>query len=123
MGKPCEVMVVDDNLDAAMMLSELVRWLGGKVEVAYDGMQALATMQAFHPRIVFLDIGMPGMNGFELARRIRADAENAGAFLVSVSGWNDAGTKAQAREAGIDLHVGKPISVEQIRATMVHCEG
>jgi CheY-like chemotaxis protein len=123
MRQPCEVLVVDDNLDAAEMLSELVKWLGCKVEVANYGLQALTKLQSFHPRIVFLDIGMPGMNGFELARQIRADAANGCAYLVSVSGWNDPATAASARAAGIDLHVPKPISLDQIKSTITRCAG
>ncbi|TWI66194.1 response regulator receiver domain-containing protein [Pseudoduganella lurida] len=122
MGKPCEIMVVDDNLDAASTLSELVQCLGYKVEVAHDGVEALDKLQAFHPSIVFLDIGMPRMDGFELARRIRSNAELASAYLVSVSGWNDPATAARAQAAGIDLHVRKPISLEQIQSTLAHCE-
>lgn len=121
MADLCEVMVVDDNEDAAAMLSELVACMGCRVEVANDGFQALAKLASFHPRIVFLDIGMPGMDGFELARKIRCDAANCSAYLVAVSGWGDAETIERGRAAGIDLHVQKPICLELINSTLARC--
>lgn len=103
------------------MLSEVVKFLGHTVEVVFDGFEAIDTLREFHPEVVFMDIGMPGMDGFELAQRIRSDATNASAYLVSVSGWGDAATAARARSAGIDVHVSKPISLEQIQVALTHC--
>lgn len=104
------VLVVDDNADGAESLSELLRLLGHEVRTAPDGPAALGTARAFRPAVVLCDIGLPGMDGYEVARRLRADAATAGAVLVAVTGWGSDDDRRKSREAGFDRHLTKPVA-------------
>jgi signal transduction histidine kinase len=107
------VLVVDDNHDAADLLAELVETFGHSAEVAYDGTDALALARARRFDVVFCDIGLPGMSGYDVARAMRASGMS-GARLVAVSGYAQAEDVAAAREAGFDAHVAKPPEAERI---------
>src|SRR5262249_34098304 len=89
-------------------LGMLLRLMGHEAEVAYDGRAALEAALASAPEVVLLDIGMPGMNGYEVARRLRERADFAG-VLVAVTGWAPEGDVRKAREAGFDHHLTKPV--------------
>src|SRR5690606_4195638 len=102
------VLIVDDNVDAASMLSRLVSLLGHETCVALDGLKALEAMPAFHPDIVLLDIGMPGMNGYDVARRIR-ESGGAQPVLVALTGWGQVKDKQRAAEAGFDHYLVRPV--------------
>jgi PAS domain S-box-containing protein len=108
------VLVVDDNEDAAQTLAELVRMLGHHAEVAYDGPTALRRAGECHPDLVLCDIGLPGMDGYEVARELRA-AQGRGLRLVAVSGYALPEDVTHAEQAGFDEHVAKPCSLEHIR--------
>jgi CheY-like chemotaxis protein/two-component sensor histidine kinase len=119
MGTPlpansAKVLVVDDNKDAADMLSLYLEALGHEVSVAYDSGDALAVAEQTSPTVVFLDIGLPGMNGYQLARRLRAAPGTAGSLLVAVTGYGQPGDKERAMHAGFDHHLVKPVNVSQI---------
>jgi len=103
------VMVVDDNRDAAESLGMLLEMENCTVSVAFDGLQALGALEAFKPDIVLLDIGMPGMDGYELARRIRATPMGSELVLVALTGWGQADDKKRAMDAGFDEHLTKPV--------------
>ena len=105
---PLRVMVVDDNRDAALSLAELLELGGHQVEVAHSGEAALALAQQFAPQLCLLDIGMPGMNGYELAERLRA-AHGTTMRLAALTGWGQQEDKRQAMKAGFDHHLTKPI--------------
>jgi len=107
------ILVVDDNQDAAETLGELLRTLGAVVVTAHSGPDALAAFAAHRPDVVLLDLGLPGMDGFEVARRLRADAGNA-VQLIAVSGWGQEGDRRRARLAGFDHHLVKPPDIEQL---------
>jgi PAS domain S-box-containing protein len=107
------VLVVDDNRDAAESLADLLRMDGHDVEVAYDGPSALERLAAGTPEIVLCDIGLPGMDGYEVARAIRASG-GRGLKLVALSGYAQAEDVRRAREAGFDAHVAKPPDVEEL---------
>jgi PAS domain S-box-containing protein len=111
------VLVVDDNRDAADSLAQLVAVLGHEAEVAYDGEAALALVRARPPDVVLCDIGLPGMDGYELARRIRASS-GAQLRLIAVSGYAQPDDVAQAMAAGYDAHVAKPADPERIAALL-----
>jgi PAS domain S-box-containing protein len=102
------VLIVDDNLDAAATLDGLMRALGHTTRVAHGGAQALALAEAFHPQVVLLDLGLPDINGYEVARHLR---ERAGApmKIVAVTGWGAESDRSRAREAGFDVHLVKPV--------------
>jgi len=105
----CRILVVDDNRDAAQSLVVMLRLSGGEVEAAHDGVQALRIAERFRPDLVLLDLGMPGLNGFDVARRIRAEPWGASIKLVAQTGWGQDHDRQRAREAGFDVHLTKPI--------------
>ncbi|HEX9051375.1 MAG TPA: PAS domain S-box protein [Anaeromyxobacter sp.] len=107
------VLVVDDSRDAADSLAQVVELLGHSAEVVYDGAAAVARVEASAPEVVLCDIGLPGMDGYEVARRVRA-ARGAGVRLVAVTGYAQPEDLARAVEAGFDAHLPKPPTPEQI---------
>jgi CheY-like chemotaxis protein len=102
------VLVADDNPDGADSLALIVRAFGCSVRAVYDGPAAVRETQDFQPDIVFLDLGMPGMDGLEAARRIRGLPAGQRAMLVAVTGWGQERDRQATREAGFDVHVVKP---------------
>ena len=112
------VLVVDDNRDAAETLAALLNMLGHSAPVANDGRQALRMLPSLHPDVVFLDLGMPGMSGYEVAAAIRADARFAGVRLVALTGWGGEADRARTRAAGFDEHLTKPATVEAIEEVL-----
>lgn len=108
------VLVVDDNRDAAETLAALLDMLGHRAPVANDGNQALRMLPGLMPDVVFLDLGMPGMSGYEVAAAIRQDARFAGVRLVALTGWGGEEDRARTRDAGFDDHLTKPATVEAI---------
>jgi CheY-like chemotaxis protein len=106
---PRRVLIVDDNVDAAESLRMLLELSGHVVAVEYGGAAALDTVASFRPDVVLLDIGLPDVDGYEVAREIRARHGPNGLTLVAVSGWGQAEDKQRAADAGIDLHFTKPI--------------
>ncbi|ALK96242.1 hypothetical protein AB595_14650 [Massilia sp. WF1] len=107
-------LVVDDNQDAAVTLAELLRTLDQDVELAYDGLSAVSTAEALQPDIVILDIGLPGIDGYEAARRILANPANNRPILIALTGWGEEGDKKQAAEAGFDAHLLKPVEFTRL---------
>ena len=110
-------MVVDDNVDAANSLARVLRQIYKQdVRVAHDGPEALAIAGDFRPEIVLLDIGMPGMDGYEVARRLRSSPASRGVLLVALTGWGQDSDRQKAKEAGFDAHMVKPVDPEGPRA-------
>jgi two-component system CheB/CheR fusion protein len=112
------VLVVDDNRDAAESLSMLLTMLGGDVRVAYSGEQGLAVAAEHQPVLAFLDIGMPGMNGYEVAAKLRETSSSGRLTLVAVTGWGQPKDRALAARAGFDHHLTKPADVDQLRTLL-----
>jgi signal transduction histidine kinase/DNA-binding response OmpR family regulator len=112
------VLVVDDNEDAAETLAMLLGLIGADVRVAHDGPAALAAFAAFAPEVVLLDIGMPGMDGYEVARRLRALDPARDTSIVALTGWGQSEDRRLAREAGFDHHLVKPANVDALRAIL-----
>jgi CheY-like chemotaxis protein/anti-sigma regulatory factor (Ser/Thr protein kinase) len=108
------VLVVDDNIDAAESLSALIELRGHSSRMAHDGTQALRVAKEFLPAVIFLDIGMPGMNGYEVARAIRNTPELGQVTLIALTGWGAENDRAQTREAGFDAHLIKPVMLAAI---------
>ena len=113
------VLVVDDNEDAIETLQTLLESLGATVAVAGNGREALAQFERFAPDAVLLDIGMPGMDGYEVARRIRALPAGAAASLVAVTGWGQQEDVRRCFEAGFDHHLVKPVDVDRLWTLIV----
>jgi PAS domain S-box-containing protein len=103
------VLVVDDNRDAAESLGMLLRLSGCEVEVAFSGATAIEVVEQFEPDVVILDIGMPGMDGYETVRRLRAGRRGKDMLLVALTGWGQKEDKQRALEAGFDEHLTKPM--------------
>jgi signal transduction histidine kinase/ActR/RegA family two-component response regulator len=108
------VMVVDDNVDAAQMLAALLEVQGHAVCVEYDGKGALAHAQRDCPDVLLLDIGLPDMDGYELARRLRSQPESAGATLVALTGYGQSQDRKEAEQAGFDHYLVKPADLDQV---------
>jgi len=113
---PLTILVVDDNQDAAESMRLLLRQVGADVRVAHDGPQALAAFDAHRPRMVLLDIGMPGMDGYEVARRMRASPYAPQASLVALTGWGQDEDRKRVREAGFDHHLVKPADLGTLQS-------
>ena len=111
---PCRIMVADDNRGIVLTLASLLRTKGHEVRIAHDGVEALAISGSFKPHLALLDIGMPGMNGYEVARRIREQPWGNNILLVAMTGWGQDEDKRQARVAGFDHHMTKPVSAADL---------
>lgn len=108
------ILVVDDNQDSAETLSILLQMLGYNVSVAYDGEEALQKAIDLRPGVVLLDIGLPKLNGYEVARRIRLEPWGNAPMLVAITGWGQAEDKDLSREAGFDHHLVKPVEPDTL---------
>jgi signal transduction histidine kinase len=117
-AKPLRVLIVDDNEDSATVLGHLLKLWGHDVRTARDGRDALAAAHRWQPDVVLLDIGLPEMDGYEIARRLRADPGMAGAFLVAVTGYGQDEDRRRAREAGFDEHVVKPVDLARLQVVL-----
>jgi len=106
---PLRVIAVDDSVDLADSLALMLRFMGHEVRAFYDGQAALDAVDEFRPDLVIVDIGMPGMDGYELARRLRLTPAAGKAFIVALTGWGGADDRAQSRAAGINEHLVKPV--------------
>ncbi|HZX27655.1 MAG TPA: response regulator, partial [Telluria sp.] len=111
---PRRVLVVDDNVDAADMLGAFVHALGYEVDLAHDADTALETARRHPPGICLLDIGLPDTDGYELARRLRADPATEHATLVAVTGYGQERDRARAAEAGFDHYLIKPVATDKL---------
>jgi CheY-like chemotaxis protein/anti-sigma regulatory factor (Ser/Thr protein kinase) len=111
----CRVLVVDDNKSAASMMSMVIKLLGHDVRTAHDGLEAVELAGDFLPQIVLMDLGMPKLNGYEAARRIRNQSWGRNMILVALTGWGQEEDKQRTREAGFDHHLIKPVEPAELR--------
>jgi PAS domain S-box-containing protein len=109
LGRPRRVLVVDDNADNAESLSELLRALRHETQIVFDGPSAVDAVASFAPEVVLLDIGLPGYDGYEVARRIRESAGGRNIRLIAITGWGQEDDKRRAWAAGFDAHLTKPV--------------
>jgi signal transduction histidine kinase len=112
---PRRIFIVDDNEDSADTLAMMLELLGHAVRCSYDPHEAIDAVAAFAPDIVFLDIGMPGLSGYDVARRLRALPNGADMILVAVTGWGQPDDRRRTAETGFDSHLVKPVDLEAIR--------
>jgi signal transduction histidine kinase/ActR/RegA family two-component response regulator len=115
---PLRILVVDDNEDAADMLAMLLEASGHEVLVEHGPEQALARARHTAPQVCLLDLGLPGMDGAELARRLRAQPDTAHALLIAVTGYGQERDRARTRDAGLDHHLVKPIDLDRLQAIL-----
>lgn len=117
---PRRILVVDDNVDAADSLAVLLRLEGHEVRVAHDGPGALAAVQADPPDVVILDLGMPGMDGFQVARRLKEQPGAKDVLLVALTGWSQEEDRRRCYEVGFDGHLTKPVEFNALRQFLAH---
>jgi len=109
---------VDDIADTAQSLAELLELWGHEVALAYDGDQAVETARRFQPDLVLLDIGLPGENGYEVARRLRQEAGLEDAMLIAITGYSRDEDIQHGKEAGFNLHLTKPVDLKALREVL-----
>lgn len=103
------ILVVDDNPDAALSLAMMLSMMGHDTRTAHDGEVAVTTAEAFRPQVVLLDIGLPKLNGYEVAQRIRQQEWGTSMFLVAVTGWGQDEDRQRSEDVGMNLHMVKPV--------------
>lgn len=108
------ILLVDDNVDAAVTTAELLRILGNEVEVVHDGLAAVDAAFSMQPEIVLLDIGLPGIDGYDVARRIRANLAISQPRLIALTGWGQEKDRFASADAGFDDHLVKPLDLERL---------
>lgn len=113
---PHQVLVVDDNVDGAETLADLLKYWGHQVRVAYDGPTALRTAQEFHPDTILLDLKMPGMDGYQVAGQLRLQAGLEKAVVIAITGYDSQMDQRRSRQAGIDRLLVKPVDLADLEA-------
>ncbi len=117
-GAKRRILVVDDNEDAADLLTLSLEHAGYVVKTAYDGPSALSVVEAFQPDLAILDIGLPGMTGYDLARQLRQNTRLSPLALVALTGWGSHEDKQKATDAGFDLHLTKPVDTQDLQRAL-----
>jgi len=112
------ILVVDDNVDAAITLELLLKSLGHETCVVHDGLQAIRMAIEFRPEVVLLDIGMPGLDGYEVARRLRTLTRERPLRIIAITGWGQEADRTRSREAGFDVHLVKPVDPNQLTSVL-----
>jgi PAS domain S-box-containing protein len=110
------IVVADDNVDAAIMLASVLEAIGHRAETVHDGVSAVRKIVADKPDLAIVDIGMPALNGYEVARQIRAQPEMAGTLLVALTGWGGELDRSRSDDAGFDAHLTKPAGLDELGA-------
>ena len=113
-----QVLIVDDNEDAAEVLGEALKMYGYEVEIAHDGTAALAALMRVAPKVIILDIGLPAMDGYEVARRIRAQEPHKSTRLLALTGYGQSADRERALREGFDAHFAKPVDLDELLLAM-----
>lgn len=114
------VLVVDDNADAALVLSMCLSACGHETAVTYDGREGIDLAEAFEPEIIFLDLGMPQMSGYEVVTELRRRPKLTSVYIAALTGWNDPETREKVLEAGFDKHMTKPVMMDEVLELVDH---
>jgi len=109
MSRPRRVLLIDDNADAAESLAQLLALSGHDARTAGDGVHGIELAQEFHPDVVFCDLGLPGMNGYDVARELRSLPFGRDIVLAALTGFGQPGDREKTAEAGFDAHLVKPV--------------
>jgi CheY-like chemotaxis protein len=115
---PRRVLVVDDNRDAADSLARLLHVVGGDARAVYSGAQALEVLETYKPAVLLVDIGMPEMDGYEFARRVRQDPSHQNLTLVALTGWGQEDDRRRSKAAGFDFHLTKPADFNALQSLL-----
>jgi CheY-like chemotaxis protein len=122
-AETCRILIVDDNLDAANMLTTLLESMGHRVHAVNDGTSALEAVRHIGPQVVLLDIGLPGMDGYEVARRIRAEHNREEILLIALTGYGHEQAVQRSTEAGFDHHLVKPLHLPSLLELLASAPG
>ena len=114
-GQTSRVLVVDDNVDAADMLVMMLQMFAREVKAAYSGQAALETAVEYQPDFVLLDIGLPDMNGYEVAQHLRRQQRTKNVSLIAITGYGQDSDRKRSEEAGIDIHLVKPVDPKKLK--------
>jgi CheY-like chemotaxis protein len=114
----CRILVIEDNADQAQTLAALLALWGYEVKTANEGTEGITTAEEFKPDVVLVDLGLPGISGYEVARRLRKHAQLKDVCIVAQTGWGDTNDRRRTREAGFDHHLLKPLDPEDLRAVI-----
>ena len=117
-GRQQRILLVDDNVDFTTSLSLLLESMGHDVRAANDGAEALATAREFRPDVAFLDLGLPGLSGYDLAREIGKLPEASNTVLIALSGWGQPQDRHHSRQAGFAMHLVKPVELATIQSVL-----
>lgn len=117
-----DILVVDDNVDGGTSLQIYLELLGHHVELVHTGSAALERIKRSMPEVIFLDIGLPDMTGYEVAKAIRSETSERTPLILAITGWGTQKDKDQAMEAGCDAHFTKPIDVQEIEMVLDQSE-
>ncbi len=117
-GSSRRILIADDNVDFISSFSLILRAMGHEVQLAHDGQEALEVAARFRPEIAFLDIGLPRINGYDLARRLRGLEDGRPLVLIAVTGWGQDDDKQRSRDSGFDHHMVKPVAAEDVRSIL-----
>jgi|SRR5579863_5148473 len=117
---PYRILVVDDNRDAADSMRILLKLMGGDVRAAFGGAEALEIAESFRPEVVLLDIGMPKMHGYDVARHLRGTGWGKNVVLLALTGWAREEDRRRTEECGFDAHIIKPCQAAELRETVEH---
>jgi CheY-like chemotaxis protein len=113
------ILLVEDNVAAAATMADVLEMWGYEVRVAHSGVTALDGVFAACPDVVLLDIGLPGMDGYEVARRLRATPEMSRALMIALTGYGQDADRERSREAGFDYHLTKPVDLDELRRIII----
>jgi two-component system CheB/CheR fusion protein len=116
--RPHRILLIEDNLDAAESLGAVLELEGHAVEIAHDGPEGIARARALRPDVVLCDIGLPDMDGYEVARTLRGDPSLREVLLVALTGYALPEDQGRAADAGFDVHLSKPPDIEQLRSAI-----
>ena len=112
------ILVVDDNVDSADSLALLLRLMNHDVQTAYDGQKALEAARSHRPQLMLLDIGLPRLDGYEVARRLRQDEVHRDVFLIAMTGYGLEEDRRRSHEAGFNAHLVKPVDLDALTALL-----
>lgn len=126
-GKPAagprrRILVVDDNRDAANSMAMMLKLMGNEVRTAYDGVEAVEAAEAFHPKAILMDLGMPKLNGYDATQRIRQQPWGRGMIIIALTGWGQDLDRTQSREVGCDRHLVKPVSLTDLEKLLAELD-
>lgn len=112
------ILIVDDNIDILISLEMLLDLMGYMVATASNGFEAIDTARTFHPDLILMDIGMPQLDGYAVAKEIRKQSWGEKIFIVALTGWGQEQDKQHAKEAGFDFHITKPIKMDMLKSVL-----